>query len=794
MFFKFLLMPFTWFFDGIAIIIKILIGSIIAFFDGLAVIFKFLYAMIEAFVRGLIVIATTIYRIIKGVILFISGAFKTEPKVKIKKVKVKNVVVKTQPIKLTKPVKIAKTKSSNEIKPFINIVVSVIKTIFGWVNAIFIFIGTILKYMFKGLIEVVQLPYFIALDLVIIWMKGIAFIVLSAFRMLILLGVLLSRVVRYSIKALQFMSASFFKGFAKGMKRTATATSESTGELKKRIAIILQNLYQLFRWAYKGFIWSLKALALSFIYFFIYNFKAIRQIGRYMLIPFKKISELPAKMNASMAEAKAKAVAAKEERQERLERKKEVQRKIKEASKSPLIAFLDSLRSTPKRIEIAIKKWYENLSFVKDQRNQLELKRQQLEINFEESSEVRSSKKIVFRYIAKNPNGRVEKGKLSAYSKLDVHSYLLAEGYEVYEIEPFKGLTLKGERKSKVKSSDLVFFLTQLSTYIRAGIPLVDSMKILEKQAKNPKLIALYKDIIYDLTMGDSFSQGLENQGEAFPKLLVNMIKAAELAGNLTETLDDMGDYYTTINKTKKAMVSAMTYPLSITSFAILVVVFILVWVIPNFVDMYREMDAALPTITVITIAMSDFLQKYWIFLGIGIVALVFIIGALYSNVKIFRTLIQWVSMRLPIIGKIIIYNEVTMFSKTFSSLWRHNVFITDSMEVLGRITNNEIYKMLIFDAIANVAKGESISISFKDQWAFPLVAYEMLVTGERTGQPGEMMEKVADFYQEEHRNAVNSIKTFIEPVMIIFLAVVVGGILLSVILPMFTLYGNIAG
>lgn len=789
MFFKFLLMPFTWFFDGIAIIIEIVIGAIIAFFDGLAVIFKLLYDIIEALIRGITIVTVTIYRIIKGVILFISGAFKKQPKEN--KVQVANADLKSKAVRVAKP---KRTHDVNNAKPFINIVVSVMKTIFGWVNAIFIFIGKIIKYIFKGMLVVIELPYFLALDLVIIWMKGIAFVVFIAFRMLILFGILLSRVIRYSLLALSFMLMSFGKGFAKGMERTASKTAKSTGELKKRLFIIFKNVYKLLSFSYKGFVFTISKSVLGIILFFIYNFKAIRYIFKQMFKPFKKLAELPAKMNASMAEAKAKAVAKKEEREERLERKKELKRKIKEASKSPFVAFLDTLRYAPKRMQVALVKWYENLSFVKDKKNQLELKRQQLEINFEESSEVRSSKKIVFKYIAKNPNGRIEKGKLSAYSKLDVHSYLLAEGYEVYEIDIFKGISIKGERKSRIKSSDLVFFLTQLSTYIRAGIPLVDSMKILEKQAKNPKLIALYKGIIYDLTMGDSFSQGLENQGEAFPKLLVNMIKAAELAGNLTETLDDMGDYYTAINKTKKAMISAMTYPISISGFAILVVVFILVWVIPNFVDMYREMDAALPTITVITITMSDFLQKYWVFLGIGFAALVFVIGALYANVKVFRTLIQWISMRLPIIGKIIIYNEVTMFSKTFSSLWKHNVFITDSMEVLGRITNNEIYKMLIFDAIANVAKGESISISFKDQWAFPLVAYEMLVTGERTGQPGEMMEKVADFYQEEHRNAVNSIKTFIEPVMIIFLAVVVGGILLSVILPMFTLYGNIAG
>jgi type IV pilus assembly protein PilC len=129
------------------------------------------------------------------------------------------------------------------------------------------------------------------------------------------------------------------------------------------------------------------------------------------------------------------------------------------------------------------------------------------------------------------------------------------------------------------------------------------------------------------------------------------------------------------------------------------------------------------------------------------------------------------------------------MFTKTFGSLLSHNVFITDSMEVLSKITNNEIYKMLIFDTITNLARGESISNSFKNHWAFPVVAYEMLLTGEKTGQLGEMMNKVANYYQVQHKNSVTQIKTFIEPIMIVFLTVIVGAILLSVILPMFSMY-----
>ena len=132
------------------------------------------------------------------------------------------------------------------------------------------------------------------------------------------------------------------------------------------------------------------------------------------------------------------------------------------------------------------------------------------------------------------------------------------------------------------------------------------------------------------------------------------------------------------------------------------------------------------------------------------------------------------------------------MFTKTFSSLLSHNVFITDSMEVLNKITSNEIYKMLILDTIANLARGEKISLAFKDHWAFPIPAYEMIVTGEKTGQLAEMMQKVSDYYQEMHKNAVTRIKTFVEPVLIIFLTVIVGAIILAVIIPMFSMYDQV--
>ena len=448
-----------------------------------------------------------------------------------------------------------------------------------------------------------------------------------------------------------------------------------------------------------------------------------------------------------------------------------------------------------KSLEEKLTEWYNNLSFVKDRKNRRELQRQTLLIDFEGSDAERSDEKIMYKYVAKNgETGKVETGMFAAFSKLDVHSFLLAEGYEVYEITPQKNISKTFTLfTAKFTASELDFFLTQLSTFLKSGITLVESIKILSKQCKKKGQQNVYKSLIYELTMGENFSEALQKQGNLFPRLLINMIKSSELTGDLPETLDDMADYYREIEKTRKQMMSALTYPLVVLVFAIAVLVYIMVLVVPQFVDIYGSLGTTLPPITIAILNVSNFLKKNLLMLGIVLLVFIIIFIILFKTIKVFKTVVQTILMNIPIIGKIIIYNEITMFTKTFASLLNHNVYITDCMEVLSKITNNEVYKMLIFDTITNLARGEAISNSFKNHWAFPVIAYEMILTGEKTGQLGPMMDKVANYYQEQHKNAVNQIKAFIEPVMIIVLAVIVGVVLLSVVLPMFDMYQQIS-
>ena len=421
----------------------------------------------------------------------------------------------------------------------------------------------------------------------------------------------------------------------------------------------------------------------------------------------------------------------------------------------------------------------------------------ELKINFDGDDAKKSKTKQTYEYLIENPEGKIVKGYFNAYSKVEVHSFLVSEGNKVYKIETNKWINLLhgNNRKSmhKFKTKDLIFFLAQLSTYLKAGIALADACKILSKQFKETQYKRILQSIVYDLSVGLSFSEALAKQGETFPTILINMVKTAEMTGELPETLDDMEEYFSEMEATRKAMITAMMYPAIIFIIAIGVGTFIMLYVVPKFVDIYNSMDNAnIPAITLIVLGLSDFLKKYIIYIGIALVLILLLLIYLYKNGNAFKRTIQYILMHLPVFGNVIIYNEVTTFTKTFSSLLSHNVFITDSMQILDKVTNNEIYKEMIHEAINSISKGKPISSAFKNHWAFPIPAYQMIVTGEKTGQLPEMMKKVSNYYQDLHKNSVTRIKTFIEPVLIIMLTAIVGVIVLSIVIPMFQMYSNI--
>lgn len=412
------------------------------------------------------------------------------------------------------------------------------------------------------------------------------------------------------------------------------------------------------------------------------------------------------------------------------------------------------------------------------------------------SEEEKEKPKTVYEYTARNKNGKLEKNYIEAYSLVEVQSYLLSEGYDIYRIRTNQSINIFHRTaigKKKMKTSDLVFFLTQLSTYIKAGITLTESVDILSRQFKDKYYKKIFKEVANNLKSGDNFSEALAKTGNVFPKLLVNMIKTAELTGDLPETLDDMANYYSEMDKTRKQMKSALTYPTIVLILAVAVIAFVLIYVIPKFTSIYESMNnVTIPKLTLVIISISDFIKNNYYYITIALILILLFIKYLYSHVVSSRAFMQKIAMKIPVLKDVIIYNEVTTFTKTFSSLLKHGVFITDTMNILLQVSNNEIYKKLIYNCINYLNRGESISLAFKGHWAFPIPAYEMIVTGERTGQLPEMLAKVSEYYQELHSNIVSRMKVIIEPVLIIMLTGIVGLIILAVIVPMFGIYSSI--
>lgn len=405
-----------------------------------------------------------------------------------------------------------------------------------------------------------------------------------------------------------------------------------------------------------------------------------------------------------------------------------------------------------------------------------------------------NNERVRYKYTAFDKSGKQVKGYFDAVRRMDVESFLTAQGYKIAEITPVKINTFtkitafEGEMRYK----DLVFFLAQLSTYIKSGIPLTDSIAMLEKQTINKKRKNLYKRLVYELNSGANFSEALIRQGRVFPKLLINMVKTSELTGNLTEALDDMQNYYKTADTNRKQIISALTYPSVVLVVAMGVLTFLLIYIIPKFQGIFDQLGADLPGITVFLINTSNFVQNNILKIVLAIIAIGIILYVMYNNIQKFRYYVQWLLMHIPVIKDVLIYNEVTMFTKTFSSLIRHDVFITDSVEILGKITNNEIFKDIIKEAVNNLSAGAGLSPAFENKWAFPRIAYEMLVTGEKTGRLGQMMENVATYFEEEQKNLVQRLKSLIEPVMIVLLAIIVGVVLMAIFIPMFSMYKNV--
>ncbi|WP_394137539.1 type II secretion system F family protein [Cytobacillus oceanisediminis] len=399
----------------------------------------------------------------------------------------------------------------------------------------------------------------------------------------------------------------------------------------------------------------------------------------------------------------------------------------------------------------------------------------------------------VFRYTGRDKKGRRKDGKLTAENRREAVGKLKEQEIAVTSIEELKGF-LHREIKlgpSKVKHKDLVVYIRQFSTLLKAGITLAEATHLLSRQTSSKLLEKALKDVAEGLEGGKPFSEAAESHRKIFPPLFINMMRAGEAGGNMDEILERLAVYYEKQHNTRQKVKSAMAYPLTVGLISIVIVIFLLSTVVPAFADMFVSFDGKLPLITMMVLTMGNVLSDYWWLLFAAAVSLILSVRYLQSNRRT-KYYFDFVLLKLPIFGKLLQKAEIAKMTRTLSSLFASSVPILQSLTIVERIMGNEVLAHVIKEARISIEKGQSISIPMEKHWAFPPMVSHMILVGEKSGTLDQMLDKVADFYEMEVDNATDQIKSLIEPMMIVFLAFVVGGIVAAIAVPMFTIFENI--
>lgn len=399
----------------------------------------------------------------------------------------------------------------------------------------------------------------------------------------------------------------------------------------------------------------------------------------------------------------------------------------------------------------------------------------------------------VFRYSGRDKKGKLKKGKLTAENKREAAAKLKENGIAVTSIEELKGILYKeihlGSRK--VKHKDLVIYIRQFSTLIKAGITLVEATHLCSRQTASKLLRKSLEDIAMSLEGGKPFSEAAELHRKIFPPLFINLMRAGEAGGNLDEILERMAVYYEKQHHTRQKVKSALMYPLTVGMISALVVIFLLSTVVPAFADIFRSFGGELPLITKMVLGMGTAFMQFWWLLFLGVALILFGIHFLRSDRRT-KYYFDLFLLRTPLIGKLLQKAEIARMTRTLSSLFASSVPVLQSLAIAERIMKNEVLIKVIKDARVSIEKGQSISVPMERHWAFPPMVSHMIAIGEKSGTMDLMLDKVADFYEMEVENASDQIKSMIEPMMIVFLSFVVGGIVAAIAIPMFRIFETI--
>ncbi len=400
----------------------------------------------------------------------------------------------------------------------------------------------------------------------------------------------------------------------------------------------------------------------------------------------------------------------------------------------------------------------------------------------------------IYEWKGKNPKGRKVKGEMEAQTPEHVKQNL-----ERRKITPTK---IRKKPKDifenikflqpKVKDKDVIIFSRQFSTMIDAGLPLLQCLDLLQSQQENPTFKKNLKKVKESVESGETFADALKKFPKVFNELFINMVAAGEAGGILDVILQRLSAYMEKMARLKSQVKGAMTYPAITLLVAFVVVAIILVFVIPVFADMFADFGSSLPGPTLLVVALSDFVIDYIGWIIAGIFATSYLIKRTYASTK-GRILMDDMFLRLPIVGILIRKVAVAKFTRTTSTMLSSGVSILEVLDIVAKTAGNKMVEFAILDVKTGISEGRSMADPLLESGVFPSMVCSMIAVGESTGALDTMMEKIADFYDDEVDQAVKNLTDAIEPVMLVFLGVVVGGLVIAMYLPVFKMAGAIS-
>jgi type IV pilus assembly protein PilC len=401
----------------------------------------------------------------------------------------------------------------------------------------------------------------------------------------------------------------------------------------------------------------------------------------------------------------------------------------------------------------------------------------------------------VYTWVALTRRGRTLKGDIEAVDETIALSQLKRRRLTVKKIKPkpkdlFENVAFM---QPKVTNKDIVIFTRQFSTMIDAGLPLVQGLNILADQSENSTFKKILKEVTRDVEGGATLAEALKKHPKVFDNLFVNLVAAGEVGGILDTILQRLATYIEKAEKLKSQIKGAMTYPIVVVSVAILVIAVILIFVIPVFQEMFEGFGKSLPIPTQIVVAMSDFMKANIHYMIGGLIVFIFLFKK-YRDTPRGRKRIDTIALKLPIFGPLLKKVAVARFTRTLGTMISSGVPILDALEVTAKTSGNVVLEEVIFEVRSSIAEGQTISEPLAETDIFPGMVIQMISVGEATGALDTMLEKIADFYDDEVDTAVDALTSMLEPLLMVFLGGSIGGLVIAMYLPIFQLAGAIGG